>query len=203
MSTKQNPCRHVIYSQNCGFVANFVDKAPTTALSVTYLKMCFVYRYTLLLTCSAASRARLDISSLLHLLVNLGTPLGSRWQSSRRVLLPLRHSGSWLVDIGALALGAGLAEGATTGALLETLRWMVSVRRLSLGAGRGRWPRLLLLLLLLIWPWWPGIKMAGLTVPSLAGIHTAIKQVAIHRVRIITFGWTWWASGSYTQIFTY
>ena len=26
MSTKQNLCRYVIFSQNCCFVANFVDK---------------------------------------------------------------------------------------------------------------------------------------------------------------------------------
>ena len=26
MSTKQNPCQYVIFSQNCCFVANFVDK---------------------------------------------------------------------------------------------------------------------------------------------------------------------------------
>ena len=27
MLTKQNLCRHVVFSQNCWFVANFVDKA--------------------------------------------------------------------------------------------------------------------------------------------------------------------------------
>ena len=27
MSTKQNLCRQVVFSQNCCFVANFVDKA--------------------------------------------------------------------------------------------------------------------------------------------------------------------------------
>ena len=27
MSTKQNLCQHVAFSQNCCFVANFVDKA--------------------------------------------------------------------------------------------------------------------------------------------------------------------------------
>ena len=27
MSTEQNLCWHVVFSQNCGFAANFVDKA--------------------------------------------------------------------------------------------------------------------------------------------------------------------------------
>ena len=49
MSTKQNLCRYVIFSQNCCFVANFVDKGLVGDNTIKYWSTQTIFHFILLL----------------------------------------------------------------------------------------------------------------------------------------------------------